>query len=107
MPENFTMPKGRQTIRKSGGRRTRLWELAGVEKPHRSRLEEVYLAGLDAMDRTEARHAANKADTRFTPDGVRDDQVTETRRLLREMNDKADRAIDAQVAASTPMTPKK
>ena len=35
------------------------------------------------------------------------DQVSETRRVLREMNAKADRAIDAQVAASTPMTPRK
>jgi hypothetical protein len=35
------------------------------------------------------------------------DQVAETRRLLKEMNDRADRAIDEQVAASTTMTPRK
>jgi hypothetical protein len=35
------------------------------------------------------------------------DQVTETRRVVREMNDAADRAIDDQVARSTRMTPKK
>jgi hypothetical protein len=35
------------------------------------------------------------------------DQVAETRRVLREMNAAADRAIDAQVAGSTPMTPRK
>jgi len=35
------------------------------------------------------------------------DQVATTRNVLREMNDKADRAIDTQAAASTPMTPKK
>ena len=73
MADKFTMPKGRQTIRKSGGRRTRLWELGGSSNPTVARLEAAYLAGLDAMDRAEARHAANKADTRFTPDGVRDD----------------------------------
>jgi hypothetical protein len=64
MDDKFKMPKGRQTIRKGGGRRTRLWELS---------VEAVYLSGLDAMDRAEARHAANKADSRFTPDGVHDD----------------------------------
>jgi hypothetical protein len=37
----------------------------------------------------------------------REDQVTATRRTLKEMNDAADRAIDEQVARSTPMTPKK
>ena len=35
------------------------------------------------------------------------DQVAETRRVLKEMNDKVDRAIDDQVARSTPMTPRK
>ena len=35
------------------------------------------------------------------------DQVAETRKLLNEMNDRAERAIDEQVAASTPMTPRK
>ena len=42
-----------------------------------------------------------------TPVDPRKDQVSETRRVLREMNDAADRAIDQQVAHSTPMTPKK
>jgi predicted nucleic acid-binding Zn-ribbon protein len=37
------------------------------------RLEAAYLAGFEAMDRVEARHAQNKTDTRFTPDGVKDD----------------------------------
>jgi hypothetical protein len=35
------------------------------------------------------------------------DQLAESRRVLREMNDRADRAADAQVAHSTPMTPRK
>jgi hypothetical protein len=35
------------------------------------------------------------------------DQVEETRRMLKEMNDSADRVIDEQAAKSTPMTPKK
>jgi hypothetical protein len=40
------------------------------------------------------------------PADITRDQVTETRRVLREMNEKAERAIDDQVARSTPMTPK-
>ena len=35
------------------------------------------------------------------------DQVAATRRVLQQMNDAANRAIDAQAAASTPMTPRK
>jgi hypothetical protein len=73
MADNFTMPKGRQTIRKSGGRRTRLWELSGSTNPTVQRIEAAYLEGLNVWDRAEARHATIKADTRFTPDGVRDD----------------------------------
>jgi hypothetical protein len=42
-----------------------------------------------------------------TPVDPAKDQVAISRRVLKEMNDKADRAIDAQVAASTPMMPKK
>jgi len=73
MDDKFKMPKGRQTIRKGGGRRTRLWELSGSNNPTVQKLEGTYLAGLGAMDRAEARHAAIKVDPRFTPDGVRDD----------------------------------
>jgi hypothetical protein len=73
MENKFRMPKGRQTIRKNGGRRTRLWELSGSQNSTVQKLEQVYLAGLDAMDRVEARHAKNKADARFTAEGVRDD----------------------------------
>jgi hypothetical protein len=73
MADKFTMPKGRQTIRKSGGRRTRLWELGDSKNSTVKQLEAAYLVGLGAMDRVETRHAANKADSRFTPDGVRDD----------------------------------
>jgi predicted transglutaminase-like cysteine proteinase len=42
-----------------------------------------------------------------TPVDLTKDQVAETRRVLKEMNERVDQAIDAQVAASTPMTPKK
>jgi hypothetical protein len=35
------------------------------------------------------------------------DQLAESRRVLKEMNDKADRAADEQVARSTPMTPRR
>jgi hypothetical protein len=47
MDDKFKMPKGRQTIRKNGGRRTRLWELSGSINPTVQRLEAVYFAGLD------------------------------------------------------------
>ena len=49
---------------------------------------------------------SNKATLTMPVDPTKD-QVAETRRILREMNDKADRAIDEQVARSTPMTPRK
>jgi hypothetical protein len=42
-----------------------------------------------------------------TPVDPAKDQVAESRRVLREMNGRADRAIDGQAARSTPMTPKK
>jgi hypothetical protein len=48
----------------------------------------------------------NKADL-TTPVDLTKDQVAETRCVLKEMNDRADRAIGAQVAAPRPMTPKK
>lgn len=73
MADGLRLPKGRMTIRKSGGKRVRLWEMDAKPGGTVARLEAAYLAGLDAMDRAEARHAANKADSRFTPDGVRDD----------------------------------
>jgi hypothetical protein len=73
MVDRFTMPKGRMTARKSGGRRTRLWELSGSDDPTVQKLEGFYLAPFGTMDRAEARHAANKADPRFTAEGVRDD----------------------------------
>ena len=43
----------------------------------------------------------------ITPADPTKDQVIESRRVLQEMNDKADRAADDQVARSTPMTPRK
>jgi hypothetical protein len=42
-----------------------------------------------------------------TPVDPAKDQVATTRRVLREMNGNADRAIDTQAAASTPMMPTK
>jgi hypothetical protein len=71
--DKFTMPKGRQTIRTRGGRRTRLWEWGNSNNPTVKRLEVAYLGALDAMDRIESRHATNKSDPRLTPNGVRDD----------------------------------
>jgi hypothetical protein len=43
----------------------------------------------------------------ITPADMTKDHVTETRRVLQEMMDKANSAIDDQVARSTPTTPKR
>ena len=72
MTRAFTMPKGRMTARKTGGRRVRLWELGGSNNQTVKRLETAYLSSFDAMDRAEAQHTAKKGDARFTPEGVRD-----------------------------------
>jgi hypothetical protein len=42
-----------------------------------------------------------------TPVDLSKDQVGETHRILKAMNARADSAIDAQAAASTPMMPRK
>jgi hypothetical protein len=69
-----TLPLGRMTARRNGtGRRVRLWEQVGSDNPTVQRLQAAYLVGLATMDAVEDRHAANKADRRYTPDGVRDD----------------------------------
>ena len=75
MPER-TLPKGRMTARKNGGRRIRLFEQTASTNPTVKKLETVYLASLTAVDTVEARHSANKADPRFTPNGVRDALLT-------------------------------
>ena len=49
---------------------------------------------------------SNKA-TLTTPFDPTNDQVAQTRRVLREMNDKADRAIDDQIARSPRIGPTK
>jgi hypothetical protein len=49
---------------------------------------------------------SNKA-TLATPVDPAKDQVATTRRVLREMNDKADHAIDDQAARSKPTAPKR
>jgi hypothetical protein len=73
MAKELQMPLGRMTIRQSGGRRTRLWEQTNSKIPTVQRLENVYLSGLSTMDLVESRHASNKKDVRFTPEGARDD----------------------------------
>jgi hypothetical protein len=50
--------------------------------------------------------ASNEA-TLTTPVDLAKDQVATTRNVLKEMNDKADPAIDDQAACSTPMVPRK
>jgi hypothetical protein len=75
MIDEFTMPKGRMTVRRSGGRRVRLWELGGSNNPTIKQLETAYLSSLDAMDRAEARKAEALKSGKFTPSGANDDAL--------------------------------
>ena len=67
MVDKFTMPKGRQTIRKGGSltgthgpvsRPIRLWTFDPKPNTTLARLETAYMSGLDAVDRIEARTEA-------------------------------------------------
>jgi hypothetical protein len=73
MADDFVAPKGRTTVRKSGGRRVRLWTIPESDNPLIAGLERAYLGALEAVDRTEAKHATIKGDPRFTEQGVRDE----------------------------------
>ena len=64
MASGKTLPRGRMTIRKSGGKRVRLFELNAEPGTTAARLEAVYLSSLEAVDRTEAHHNASKAESR-------------------------------------------
>lgn len=74
--------KGRNFIRKNGsvsgatGQTARLikrWRFDAKPDTTLGRLEQVYMSGLDAVDRVEARAASNKTGGKFTRDGARDD----------------------------------
>jgi hypothetical protein len=84
MADKFTMPKGRQTIRKGGSltgmhgpvsRPIKLWPFNPKPNTVLARLETAYMSGLDAVDRIEARTRSNAASGKFTPDGVKDDAL--------------------------------
>jgi hypothetical protein len=62
------------TIRKSGGKRVRLWELDDA-KPGTviEKLQRSYLDSLAAVDDMEAARAAFANDRRYTPDGVKEE----------------------------------
>ena len=64
MAEKFVPPKGRQTIRKGGSltgahgpmsRPMKLWTFKSKPNTTLAKLEAAYLAGVEAVDRVEAR----------------------------------------------------
>ena len=84
MPEKLKIPKGRQTIRKGGSltgthgpvsRPIKLWPFNSKPNTTLARLEAAYMAGLDAVDRIEARTRSNAASGKFTSEGVKDDAL--------------------------------
>jgi hypothetical protein len=82
MAGKFVMPKGRQTIRKSGGaiggrdnRRTRLWEFEAAPGTTMAKLESAYLASFNEVDAVAERKASAAASGKFTPQGVAEDAL--------------------------------
>jgi hypothetical protein len=82
MAEKFIPPRGRQTIRKGGSltgangpvsRPMKLWEFEPKPNTTLAKLEAAYMAGVEAVDRVEARARANATNGKFTPEGVKDD----------------------------------
>jgi hypothetical protein len=73
-----------------------LCTIAGYEEPTKGQGEGRIVAA------NTAKSGSSALRWKFT-----EDQVTGTRRTIKQMNDAADRAIDEQVVRSTPMTPKK
>lgn len=65
--------KGRMTIKKSGGKRVRLWELESRPGSIIERLERSYLESLDAVDAMETAQASLAEDKRFTEDGAKEE----------------------------------
>ena len=75
------MPRGRQTIRKSGSlsgffgpasKRIKLWEFDAKPNTTLAELERAYFAALESVDRIEERSRRNAAGT-LTPDGAKAD----------------------------------
>ena len=82
MAEKFVPPKGRQTIRKGGSltgangpmsRPMKLWAFESKPNTTLAKLEAAYLAGVEAVDRVEARARVNATNGKFTPEGAKDD----------------------------------
>lgn len=83
------MPKGRQTIRRSGpnltdpmtpvdgreNRRIRLWDFDAKPGSTIARLESVYLGAIDSVDKVAEHKAAAIRSGKFTPDGANDDAL--------------------------------
>jgi hypothetical protein len=76
------MPRGRQTIRKSGSllgfhgppsRRIKLWTLEPKSSGTVAQLERIYFAALAAVDQFEERINKTAADSKLTPQGVKAD----------------------------------
>src|SRR5262245_31030992 len=107
------MPKGRSMIRKGGSLTgthgpvstpIRLWQFDSQSNPTLARLEADYMAGLNAVDRVEARTKVATESGKFTPAGVRDDVLSFT---LDELVPSLHRARRSIAKAKTELTDRK
>ncbi len=78
----------------------------GIERPATPEEAERGIFYASFEDYKQGKASASKQQAYPNADPAKD-QVAETRRVLQQMNDKADRAIDEQAARSTPMMPRK
>jgi hypothetical protein len=76
------MPRGRQTIRKTGSllgfhgpvsRRIKLWTFGAKSDETVAALERVYFTALDAVDRMDDRNQRNASSRRLTQEGMKAD----------------------------------
>jgi hypothetical protein len=78
------MPRGRQTIRKSGSvsdllgptsRLIKLWTAESKPNTIMAELEHAYFAALEAVDRIEERSRTNATGGKLTPEGAKADTL--------------------------------
>lgn len=90
MADNFTMPKGRMTVRKNAmqvvgdpmrptdgrvNRRIRLWDFEAKQGSAIAKLESAYLGALSAVDAVEEHKASALKSGKYTPQGSADDAL--------------------------------
>jgi hypothetical protein len=71
--DKMAIPKGRMTIRKSGGKRVRLWEAETKPGTILERLEWAYVESLATVDAMEVTRAKLFSDRRFTDAGAKEE----------------------------------